>query len=148
MLIDEAPAPLAPGQTAPLAFRIHFKNTIDYPIQMTFVVTYAFANQPERSLKSWFSHHFALACLHDPHKITFLHPSGIVSYAILRPPSDKVCRDVDHKSKLPVLIGLHGAGLVADSDRMRKALDPLPDLPSWVLFPSGVTSWCADDWRK
>ena len=147
-LIDEAPLPIAPGQTAPLAFRVQFKHTLDHPIEITFVITYAFTDQPERYLRSCFSHRFALACLHDPHKLTFLHPSGIVSYAILRAPSDKVCRDVDLKSRLPVLLGLHGAGLEADSDRMRKALAPLSNLPAWVLFPSGVTSWSADDWRE
>ena len=27
------------------------------------------------------------------------------------------------------------------------ALDPLPDLCAWVLFPTGVTPWSADDWH-
>lgn len=48
---------------------------------------------------------------------------------------------------LPILLNLHGAGLEADSQRVRHMLDTVPDLRAWVLFPSGVTPWSADDWR-
>ncbi|KAA6409819.1 MAG: hypothetical protein FRX48_06431 [Lasallia pustulata] len=48
---------------------------------------------------------------------------------------------------LPILLNLHGAGLEADSQRVRHMLDTVPDLRAWVLFPSGVTPWSADDWH-
>ena len=40
---------------------------------------------------------------------------------------------------MPILLNLHGAGLEADSHQVRHMLDSAPDLPSWVLFPTGVT---------
>jgi hypothetical protein len=46
-----------------------------------------------------------------------------------------------------VLVVLHGAGLEADSERVRHMLDASPELCAWLLFPSGVTSWSGDDWR-
>lgn len=86
--------------------------------------------------------------IHDPHKITFLHSSGIVSYAILRPPSEKVCSSVDSGRRLPVLLNLHGAGLEADGHQVSHMLDSVPDIGAWVLYPTGVTSWSSDDWRE
>lgn len=50
--------------------------------------------------------------------------------------------------RLPIFLNLHGAGLEADSDQVRHTLDPVPDIPSWVIFPTGVTPWSGDDWRK
>lgn len=71
---------------------------------------------------------------------------GIVSYAILRPPSPKATCRSGQKSA-PVLLQLHGAGLEADNYLVAHALDSLPDLCAWVLFPTGVTPWSADDWH-
>ncbi len=82
----------------------------------------------------------------EAHKFTFLHPSGIVSYAILRPPPEgSACRF--QRDSYPVLLNLHGAGLEADSEQVRHMLDATPNLCAWLLFPSGVTSWSGDDWR-
>lgn len=93
---------------------------------------------------------FSLKFLHlskyHVHKVTHLHPAGIVSYAILRPPSPKATCASDQRSA-PVLLQLHGAGLEADSYLVAHALDSLPDLCAWVLFPTGVTPWSADDWH-
>lgn len=93
---------------------------------------------------------FSLKLLHLPrhhvHKITHLHPGGIVSYSILRPPSpDAACRP--GQKSAPILLQLHGAGLEADNYIVAHALDPLPNLCAWVLFPTGVTPWSADDWH-
>ena len=82
---------------------------------------------------------------HDPQKFTFLHPSGAVSYAILRPPSRAVCNQ--NEQELPVLLSLHGAGLEADSDLVRHSFDAVPDLPAWLLFPTGMSMWSGDDWH-
>ena len=91
---------------------------------------------------------FPVRSIDDPHKITFLHPAGIVSYAILRPPSEKVVSEVNQEEKLPVFLSFHGAGLEADSHEVRHMLDSVPDLHAWTLFPTGGTSWSADDWRN
>ena len=85
---------------------------------------------------------------HSPHKITFLHPGGIVSYAILKTPSEQAISRLPSQKRLPILLNLHGAGLEADSHQVRHMLDSVPDLPSWIIFPSGVTTWSGDDWRK
>lgn len=46
------------------------------------------------------------------------------------------------------MVVLHGAGVDVDGDQTRKALKDWPDLPAWVIVPSGVTTWSGDDWRK
>jgi hypothetical protein len=70
-----------------------------------------------------------------------------VSYAILRPPHDtSSCKS--RRKEYPVLVNLHGAGLEADTEQVRHMLDDIPLLCAWLLFPSGVTSWSGDDWRK
>lgn len=84
----------------------------------------------------------------EPQKITYLHPGGIVSYAVLRPPSERALHDVDPLSKLPVALSLHGAGVDGDSDEVRHSFDEAPNLRGWILFPSGVTAWSGDDWRE
>ncbi|OCK80274.1 hypothetical protein K432DRAFT_425876 [Lepidopterella palustris CBS 459.81] len=86
--------------------------------------------------------------IYSPHKITHLHPNFIVSYAILRPPWRNATCHPGKNSSLPVLLQLHGAGLEADDDLVAHALDPIPDLCAWVLFPAGVTPWSGDDWHS
>lgn len=85
--------------------------------------------------------------IHRPHKITFVHPGGMASYAMLRPPAKNASCD-SRQTKLPVLLALHGAGLEADSPMVTGALDPVDDLCAWVLFPTGVTPWSGDDWHN
>jgi len=85
--------------------------------------------------------------IYEPHKITFLHPGGIVSYAMLRPPAENAaCRP--GQEKLPILLSLHGAGVEADNPEATDIFDPVPDLCAWVLFPTGVTPWSGDDWHQ
>lgn len=84
--------------------------------------------------------------VYDPHKVTFLHPGGIVSYAMLRPPAkNATCKH--QQEKLPVLLALHGAGLEADNPLATGALDRISDICAWTIFPTGVTSWSGDDWH-
>jgi hypothetical protein len=47
-----------------------------------------------------------------------------------------------------VIAVLHGAGLEADTSQAREMLDAAYGICAWMLFPSGVTSWSGDDWRK
>lgn len=77
--------------------------------------------------------------------MTFLHPSGVVSYAILTPPSDIGKRH--GPVAFPVLLNLHGAGLEADSHQVRHMLDSVPNLHAWKLFPTGMSPWSGDDWH-
>jgi hypothetical protein len=83
---------------------------------------------------------------YDAHKVTHIHPSGIVSYAVLRPPS-KNATCVSDVRPAPVMVLLHGAGVEADSTIVRNSFDKLPDICAWLLMPSGVTTWSGDDWR-
>jgi hypothetical protein len=85
--------------------------------------------------------------LNDPFKMTFLHPSGIISYAILKSPVAPENSYLLYDNRLPVLLNLHGAGLEADSDQVRHQLDSVESLPAWTLFPTGGTPWSGDDWR-
>ncbi|KAK6534290.1 hypothetical protein TWF281_005618 [Arthrobotrys megalospora] len=82
---------------------------------------------------------------YTPHKYTYTHPSGIVSYGIIRPPSLKSrCEEFD---SLPILLSLHGAGVDTGSDMSRNSFEALPDLCAFVIIPSGVTPWSGDDWH-
>lgn len=95
------------------------------------------------------SHQFMLPLEHrvisEVHKITYLHPAGVVSYAMIRPPSKS--DEYSSSSLIPILVCLHGAGIDADSDPVSHGLDEVADLRAWILIPSGVTSWCGDDWH-
>lgn len=83
--------------------------------------------------------------LSNPQRMTYLHFSSIVSYAIVRPPPPS-CNATD--DVMPIIVALHGAGLEADSLQARKMLDAAYGICSWMIIPSGVTSWSGDDWRK
>lgn len=111
-------------------------------------IIYAASEDLDCLLSTVIIHEFVMRDNHSPHKFTFLHPSGIVSYAILRSPSRKVTSEISPRGRLPIILNLHGAGLEADSRQVRHTLDSAPDVPAWVLFPTGVTSWSSDDWRK
>ncbi|CAD0057682.1 unnamed protein product, partial [Aureobasidium pullulans] len=92
-------------------------------------------------------HHFTQREMHEPFKVTSHHPGGMVSYAILRPPTLNMSCPLDSEGSLPILLQLHGAGVEADNDIVRHALDPLPGLCAWALFPTGSTPWSGDDWH-
>lgn len=81
------------------------------------------------------------------HKMTYLHPSGIVSYAMIRPPALHSSA-ASASERLPIFICLHGAGVDADSPDVSHCLDDVGDVPAWIILPSGVTSWCGDDWHQ
>lgn len=86
--------------------------------------------------------------IYSPHKVTFLHPGGIVSYAMLRPPARNATCQTGQNGSLPILIANHGAGVEASNPMVAHALDPVSDLCAWVLFPTGVTPWSGDDWHN
>lgn len=78
-------------------------------------------------------------------QITFLHLSGAVSYATLRPPPAASSSCTSRKA--PVLLNLHGAGVEVDDTFARHMFDDTPDLAAWILSPTGMTSWSGDDWH-
>lgn len=143
------PIKIVPGQTRPVAFRvacIPSTPTKEVDIEFTYRLS---SKELDDSVIRVTGFPSTVQNSHQPQKITYLHPGGMVSYAVLRPPSitaTKSCNTTD--SKLPVLLALHGAGLEADNDMVRHNLDPLPDLCAWVLFPTGVTPWSGDDWHN
>lgn len=143
-MLEKSPLSLAPGQTRPLAFEISMLDPMAELLSLRF--KYIVGHDRVERLTSVISFRLSRRSIIEPHKLTFLHNSGIVSYAILRAPSNITCLHTCPK-ELPILLNLHGAGLEADSDQVRHSLDILPGLCSWVLFPTGVTPWSGDDWR-
>jgi predicted esterase len=149
LLVHDAPVMIAPGQSRPVAFRAACVPGTASSSFMEFEITYHMTSSEEERLP------FLVTVVpkpvrsrHDPQKFTYLHPGGMVSYAVLRPPSPSVLEICNVRDgKLPVLLALHGAGLEADDELVRHALDPLADICAWVLFPTGVTPWSGDDWH-
>lgn len=142
----DIPFRIAPGQTRQLVF--HVSSTTDitsFKISLEIYFTMKAKSSPLSQILV--SHTFPRRTIHEPHKVTFLLPSGSLSYSILRPPSEIVKLQFSSNQSLPVLLNLHGAGLEADSHQVRHSLDAMPDLHAWVIFPTGVTPWSGDDWR-
>ncbi|OJD10151.1 hypothetical protein AJ78_08720 [Emergomyces pasteurianus Ep9510] len=112
---------LAPYQSRPVAFKIDFYDQV--PSNFFFQLGY---------------------------KYTFLHPAGVVFYAILRPPLNASCNSTTNangQQKLPILVDLHGAGLEAAVEQVRHMLDAVYGVCAWMLFSTGVTPWSGDDWH-
>ena len=139
---------LAPYQARPLIFNI----TLGAPLESVFSVdaTYRIHREYGETFKvQAFQVELARKSFSETHKVTFIHPARIVSYAILRPPPPSSICDTDNGSRtMPVIVGLHGAGLEAKDAQVRRMLDAAYRICSWKLFPTGVTWWSGDDWRE
>ncbi|EFQ91843.1 hypothetical protein PTT_11211 [Pyrenophora teres f. teres 0-1] len=132
------------GQTRPIAFNLTLSTGSASSVE--YIVTYKTVNGVVYSTLH-VSQSLTHVNIHKSHKITFLHPGGMVSYAMLRPPpSNATC--LAKNTQLPVLLQLHGAGLEADNPMVAGALDSVSNLCAWVLFPTGVTPWSGDDWHN
>ena len=131
---------LSPGQSRPLNFHIRSVDTANECCSffINFVIKSSFLRSHVVSFV------ITKRKLLEPHKYTFLHPSGTVSYAIIQAPR---ISDMTSSEGLPILLNLHGAGLEADSDQVRHMLDPVTNIRAWIVFPTGVTPWSGDDWR-
>ncbi|KAL8806998.1 MAG: hypothetical protein Q9182_000979 [Xanthomendoza sp. 2 TL-2023] len=131
---------------------VNLRNEENYWIDVSSVesvdITYKQKNSANVCRTNVVTHVFHPRKSREPQKITYLHRAGIVSYAVLRPPSEEAIRHILPDIDLPVLLGLHGAGVETDSDMVRHAFDDGPDLRAWALYPSGVTTWSGDDWRQ
>jgi predicted esterase len=135
---------IAPGQSRPIGFRI---ESVDNE-SSRFTKSFSFRKAGTDSACEIEALTLKLVrrSRSEPHKLTFLHPSGVVSYAIMMPPSDCGTRDSSETS-FPVLLNLHGAGLEADSHQVRHMLDSVHDIHAWTLFPTGMSPWSGDDWH-
>jgi predicted esterase len=150
--VGEASKRIAPGQTRPIIFRLGIQgNKTTGPILpgKQVALLYRSSGQETTEKRLRFTIKLQNRSIYDPHKVTHLHPGGIVSYAMLRAPAkNSTCQQAGGATSAPVLLQFHGAGVDADNDMVAHALDPVPDLCAWVLFPTGVTSWSADDWHN
>jgi predicted esterase len=135
---------LIPGQTRPVVFQIiSTHNPQNW--RMDLKIRYRVVGEDyDRELPMIQDH--KIRRWGEPHKVTFMHPGGVVSYAMLRSPS-KSAAVVRGNTKLPILLALHGAGVEAELDEARNEFEPLPDLAAWVLFATGGTAWSGDDWH-
>lgn len=150
-LFSKFPIKLVPGQTRPIAFKLECVPPIaagpPYYGEYWVDFKYHTGGSDEEKTLTLFDWPIHFRETHEPHKITYMHPGGMVSYAILRPPSPSADCSRYQNNPLPVLLAFHGAGLEADSEQVRHGLDAVPDLCAWVLFPTGVTPWSGDDWH-
>lgn len=144
-MVGSVPLRLAPGQTRPLAFSLRLRSA---GLGVQFTIMYKKEDESSFALSDVVSFDFVVRSPYDPHKVTFLHPSRTVSYTILRPPSKSACQDVGVHNALPIMLALHGAGVEADSRQVRCSFDAAPNLDCWLVFPTGMTPWSGDDWRK
>lgn len=135
---------IAAGQTRPVNFNITLPS--QNASSVTYRITYKVGDS-SKHLNLEVTQNLKHVSTYDPHKITLMHPGGIVSYAMLRPPAQNAtCR---HKQeKLPILLALHGAGLEADNPMVTAALESVSDICAWTVFPTGVTPWSGDDWHN
>lgn len=138
---------LAPGQSKPLRFRLD--GIHDPGPDLVAAVSFRTAQRDRQNspiAEIYLPFHVTQRNAEEPQRLTFLHPSGSVSYAVLLPPSPKVVSQ--HRGPLPVMVALHGSGLDVDSYLIRHSFDGAPDLPAWLLFPTGMSPWCGDDWHN
>ncbi|KAM0713690.1 hypothetical protein Q7P37_010652 [Cladosporium fusiforme] len=149
LLVHEKPVKIMPGQSRPVAFRVScIPSTPTKRVEVEFFYRVASKGLDDHVI-SVTGFPATIETSHQPQKITYLHPGGMVSYAVLRPPSVTATKTCNATSdSLPIILALHGAGLEADNRLVRHSLDPLPDLCAWVLFPTGVTPWSGDDWHN
>ncbi|KKZ60834.1 hypothetical protein EMCG_04482 [[Emmonsia] crescens] len=145
----DSPLILAPYQSRPVAFKIDFYDQA--PSKFSFQLDYIVQSAKNATRKTNpVTATMALRKISEAQKYTFLHSAGIVSYAILRPPLNESCCNSTAGSgrrKLPILVGLHGAGLEAADEQVRHMLDAAYGVCAWMLFPTGVTPWSGDDWH-
>ncbi|CAI6328603.1 unnamed protein product [Periconia digitata] len=136
---------IAAGQTRPVAFNVSLPSA--NVSSLSYFITYKTEGEDGSSTLET-TQNLTTTSIYEPHKITYLHPAGMASYTMLRPPAGNISCASENDSGLPVLLGLHGAGLEADNDQVSHALDSVPDLCAWVMFPTGVTPWSGDDWHN
>ena len=142
----DPPFLIAPGQSRQLPFRLSMERNC-LKCQISFRVSYEIDGSSQTSYTREVALQIVSRSIDEPHKTTFLHPAGIVSYAILKPPPLIAEKEAASDQPLPILLNLHGAGLEADSPQVRHMLDSISNISAWVVFPTGGSLWSGDDWR-
>ena len=133
---------LRAGQTRPMAFTL---GNCDCNVgEIALLVTYT-NPMGTRTVMQSSEIRLIRRNLLEPHKVTFLNPSGVVSHYVLQPPAGY--RHNNASINMPVLLALHGAGVEVDSDMARHSFDEAADLEAWLVLPSGGSPWSADDWH-
>ncbi|KAJ6262170.1 hypothetical protein Dda_2975 [Drechslerella dactyloides] len=132
---------IAPSQTRPVRLKLSTSSSLK---SLDGCLIYR-QNDAEDAFKSFQIPLTSLAEPYAPHKFTYAHPAGIISYGVIRPPSLR--SDCGKSEDLPILLSLHGAGVETNSAMSRNSFDSLPDLCAWLIIPSGVTPWSGDDWH-
>ncbi|OAL25655.1 hypothetical protein AYO22_04644 [Fonsecaea multimorphosa] len=131
---------LAPGQSRPV--KMIFKAGFRLDESLKFILSYS--GQDAALNEVTFTTKLEHADISSLQRITFLHPSGTVSYAMLKPPS---AANATKDDRLPVLLNLHGAGVEAGGPLSRHMFDDAAHLPAWILTPTGMSPWSGDDWH-
>ncbi|OAP57732.1 hypothetical protein AYL99_08470 [Fonsecaea erecta] len=131
---------LAPGQSRPV--KMVFETGFRFDESIRLILSYSGQDTALREIS--FIIELEHADISSVQRITFLHPSGTVSYAILKPPSTA---NATREDRLPVLLNLHGAGVEADGPLARHMFDDASHLPAWILTPAGMSTWSGDDWH-
>ncbi|KAK6429413.1 hypothetical protein LTR95_014437, partial [Oleoguttula sp. CCFEE 5521] len=154
-LVFTSPTVFMPGQSRPVGFTIRsrsyeYVNHIPETFAIRMHYTLGDVGQAHGAAARFLGAEFPVQHrdVYETHKVTYLHPSGIVSYAMLRPPKPDIWESCnDEYGRISILLALHGAGVETDSDLSRESFDGYPDVCAYVLIPSGVTPWCGDDWH-
>ncbi|OQU98556.1 hypothetical protein CLAIMM_04322 [Cladophialophora immunda] len=131
---------LAPGQSRPV--KMVFEGPLKLDESLRLVLSYSGNGAAPKEIT--FTIELEHADISSSQRITFLHPSGTVSHALLKPPS---AANATMDERLPVLLNLHGAGVEADGPLARHMFDDAPHLPAWILTPTGMSPWSGDDWH-
>lgn len=139
-VVMEKQVRLAPGQSRPLKMEFDIPNSL--ADAMAFSLIYSLEGGAPHELE--FETGLRLTEISALQKVTFLHTSGVVSYATLRPPP---LASAQIAQRVPVLMNLHGAGVEADGPLARHMFDDAQDLPAWILSPTGMSPWSGDDWH-
>ena len=132
---------LAPGQSRPL--KLTFDIAAKLNQSLNFALTYREDGTELQTVT--FTVQLDHSGVSSLQKITFLHPSGAVSYAMLRPPPVFAASS---QEEIPILMALHGAGVEASGSLSRHSFDDALDLPAWILIPTGMSLWSSDDWHN
>ncbi|KIX09107.1 uncharacterized protein Z518_00185 [Rhinocladiella mackenziei CBS 650.93] len=142
-VVTEQEIQLAPGQSRPIKMVFDADDKLGKDIEFALKYTLSDSKLLEVVFKAELRHTNVTSL----QKFTFLHPSGAVSYAVLRPPPVPASIAPNQQLQVPILLHLHGAGVEADGGLARHTFDDAPNLPAWILSPTGMSSWSGDDWH-
>ena len=129
------------GQSRPLKLLFDGRHELGNLLDFELKYSVDGAGREEVSFSAPLNH----ANVTDLQKITFVHPSGVVSYATLRPPP---VTTIFGQAQIPVLLNLHGAGVEASGPLARHMFDDGHSISAWVLTPTGMSPWSSDDWHS